>query len=266
MHDHERLGKLVEIMDRLREPGGCPWDREQTWESLRGYLLEECHEAVHALDQGDHRGLCEELGDVLLQIAFLSRLGQEQGLFTARDVVRGIVEKMIRRHPHVFGDESAEDADEVLRNWERIKKEEKAERGEVRHGLLDGLPPGLPSLLRAQRLGDKAARVGFDWPAPGPVVEKLREELGEIEAALAADDPDAATEELGDLLFAAAMLARKLDRDPEAALERANTKFRRRFRSLEERLAAAGEEIADAGLERLESVWAEVKAEERRTG
>ena len=262
MKEHERFGKLVEIMGRLRGPGGCPWDREQTWESLRGYLLEECHEAVAALDAGDRQGVCEELGDILLQVAFLSRLGQEEGAFTARDVVRGIVEKMIRRHPHVFGDEKADDADEVLRHWERIKKEEKASRGESRASLLDGLPPGLPGLLRAQRLGDKAARVGFDWRSPTPVLKKIQEELGELESALEHDDLDAAADELGDVLFATAMLARKLERDPEAALERANRKFMRRFRWIEEHLAAAGEAIADAGLERLEALWNEAKAAE----
>jgi MazG family protein len=262
MNEHEKFEKLVEVMDRLRGPGGCPWDREQTWESLRGYLLEECHEAVAALDSGDRPEICEELGDILLQVAFLSRLAQEEGAFTARDVVRGIVEKMIRRHPHVFGDEQADDAEQVLRHWERIKKEEKVERGEPRASLLDGLPPGLPGLLRAQRLGDKAARVGFDWASPAPVLDKIREELGELETAIERDDPDAAADELGDLLFSAAMLARKLDRDPEAALERANRKFMRRFRGVEERLAAAGEELADVGLDRLESLWREVKAGE----
>jgi MazG family protein len=263
MEEFERFEKLVEIMDQLRGPGGCPWDREQDWHSLRGYLLEECHEAVAALDAGDRLGLCEELGDVLLQIAFLSRLGQEEGAFTARDVVRGIVEKMIRRHPHVFGQEQAADADEVLRNWERIKKEEKAGRGEPRASLLDGLPPGMPALLRSFRLGEKASRVGFDWPTPGPVLEKIREELAELESAMAEGTRDQIVEEIGDVLFAVAMLSRKLDRDPEAALEAANRKFMRRFAGLEARLAAAGQELESAGLERLEHLWNEVKAEER---
>jgi MazG family protein len=263
MEEFERFEKLVEIMDRLRGPDGCPWDREQDWQSLRGYLLEETHEAVAALDAGDRRGLCEELGDVLLQIAFLSRLGQEEGAFTAKDVVRGIVEKMIRRHPHVFGDEQAADADEVLRNWERIKKEEKAGRGERRESLLDGLPPGMPALLRAFRLGEKAARVGFDWPSPRPVVEKIREELGELESAMETGNRDEVVEELGDVLFAVAMLSRKLDRDPEAALEAANRKFMRRFRGIEQRLAAAGEAVESTQRVRLEALWDEVKAQER---
>ena len=262
MNEHERLGKLVEIMDQLRDPGGCPWDREQDWGTLRSYLLEECHEAVEALDAGDIEGLCEELGDVLLQIVFLSRLAQEEGVFTVRDVVRGIVEKMIRRHPHVFGDERVADSDEVLRNWERIKKEEKAERGEQRTSLLDGLPRGLPALVRAQRLGEKAARVGFDWTDPGQVLKKIQEELGELQSAIDAGDRDATREEIGDLLFATAMLARKLNQDPEGALEGANRKFTSRFKTIEVRAAASGQAIESLGIERLEELWAEAKARE----
>ncbi len=264
MNDHERFGKLVEIMDELRDPGGCPWDREQDWESLRGYLLEECHEALEALDTGDREGLCEELGDLLLQIVFLSRLAQEEGALTARDVVRGIVEKMIRRHPHVFGGERVADSDEVLRNWERIKEQEKAERGEHRRGVLDGLPPGLPALVRAQRLGEKAARVGFDWTEPGQVLAKIREELQELQTAVDADDRRAAREEVGDLLFATAMLARKLNHDPEAALASANRKFMRRFQAIESRVAASDASMGSLGLQRLEELWDEVKAAEDR--
>ena len=264
MNDHERFGKLVEIMDKLREPGGCPWDREQDWQSLRGYLLEECHEALEALDAGDIEALCEELGDLLLQIVFLSRLAQEQGVFTARDVVRGIVEKMIRRHPHVFGDEQAADSAAVLRHWERIKREEKAERGEHRTSVLDGLPAGLPSLVRAQRLGEKAARVGFDWSQPTQVLAKIREELRELQKAVDTGDRRSSREEVGDLLFATAMLARKLNHDPEAALASANRKFTRRFKALESRVAASGAALESLELERLEELWEEVKAAEER--
>lgn len=262
MDDHERFEKLVEILDQLRGPGGCPWDREQDWGSLRGYLLEECHEAIAALDAGDRPGLCEELGDVLLQVVFLSRLGQEEGAFTARDVVRGIVEKMIRRHPHVFGDEHAADSADVRRNWERIKKKEKAARGQTRAGLLDGLPAGLPALLRALRLGEKASWVGFDWPCAEPVLAKIREELGELETAMRSGDRGAVDEELGDVLFATAMLARKLDRDPEAALDAANRKFIRRFREIEARLASESATLDATGPERLEELWRAVKAAE----
>ncbi len=262
MNDHERFGKLVEIMDQLREPGGCPWDREQDWRSLRSYLLEECHEALDALDSGDLPALREELGDLLLQIVFLSRLAQEEGAFTARDVVRGIVEKMIRRHPHVFGDESAEDADEVLRNWERIKKREKAERGEHRPSVLDGLPGGLPALLKALRLGEKASRVGFDWSAPQHVMTKIREELDELQTALRDDDREATREEIGDLLFATAMLARKLDHDPEAALESANRKFARRFKTLERWARESGHSLETLDADRLEELWNEAKSSE----
>ena len=262
MNEHERLGKLVEIMDQLRDPGGCQWDREQDWGTLRSYLLEECHEAVEALDAGDLEGLCEELGDVLLQIVFLSRLAQEEGAFTARDVVRGIVEKMIRRHPHVFGDEQAADSDEVLRNWERIKKEEKAAKGETRLSVLDGLPPGLPSLARAQRLGEKASRVGFDWADSKQVLDKIDEELAELRAAIDSGEREDTREELGDLLFATAMLARKLNHDPEGSLESANRKFMRRFKAIETRLTDSGEAIEEAGIQRLEALWSQVKAEE----
>jgi MazG family protein len=264
MNEHERFGKLVEILDQLRDPGGCPWDREQDWESLRGYLLEECHEALEALDAGDLEGLCEELGDLLLQIVFLSRLAQEEGAFTARDVVRGIVEKMIRRHPHVFGGDRVADSDEVLRNWERIKREEKAERGEHRRSVLDGLPAGLPSLARAQRLGEKAARVGFDWTRPDQVLAKIREELQELQTAVDADDRQASREEVGDLLFATAMLARKLNHDPEAALAAANRKFTRRFQAIESRVAESDASIESLGAKRLEELWDEVKAAEDR--
>jgi len=262
MNDLERFGKLVEIMDQLRGPGGCPWDREQDWGTLRSYLLEECHEALEALDSGDIEALCEELGDVLLQIVFLSRLAQEEGVFTARDVVRGIVQKMIRRHPHVFGDEQAADSDEVLRNWERIKKEEKAAKGKARVSVLDGLPPGLPALARAQRLGEKASRVGFDWADSKQVLEKIEEELGELRAAIDAGDREDSREELGDLLFATAMLARKLNHDPEGSLEAANRKFMRRFKAVETRVADSGGSIESQGIQRLETLWGQVKSEE----
>jgi MazG family protein len=176
---------LVAIMDRLRDPGGCPWDREQTYATLRGYLIEECYEVVDALDRDDRAGLREELGDLLFQIVFLSRLGQEDGAFTARDVIEGIASKMVRRHPHVFGDDTAADATEVLRRWEEIKKLEKDGAGALPApaSVLDGVPHALPALVKAQRLGTKAARVGFDWKDEEGVLAKLDEESAELRAA-----------------------------------------------------------------------------------
>ena len=185
MDDAGRLETLVEIMDRLRDPGGCPWDREQTYETLRGYLVEECYEAAAALDADDRIGLREELGDLLFQIVFLSRLAKEEGAFTLRDVIQGISEKMIRRHPHIFGDAVAETSEEVLRNWEEIKRKEKGDRG---GSALDGIPQGLPALHKAQRLGAKAARVGFDWNSPAQVLTKVREELAELAEAVEAGE------------------------------------------------------------------------------
>jgi MazG family protein len=264
MHPPRTFDALVEIMDRLRDPGGCPWDREQTYASLRGFLLEEAYEVAEAIDDGDPEHLREELGDLLFQVVFLSKLAKEEGRFDAADVIEGIATKMIRRHPHVFAEDSAEDAAEVLRKWEEIKKREKEEAGkEARASLLDGLPRALPALVKAQRLGDKAARVGFDWPEPAAVIAKVEEELGELREAVRGEDAAAAAEELGDLLFAAAMLGRKLGVDPEAALEAANAKFRRRFAGVEQALREQGVPLEQAGLERMDRLWNETKARER---
>ena len=258
MPDDPKLQRLVEIMDRLREPGGCPWDHEQSYRTLRGYLLEECHEVAEALDREDAPGLCEELGDLLFQIVFLSRIAKEEGRFTIDDVIREISEKMVRRHPHVFGSESARDAEEVLVNWERIKREEKGERGATT-SLLDGVPLALPGLLRSQRLGDRAARVGFDWEEPRQVLGKVREELDELSRAIEADDTDSAEEELGDLLFAVAMLGRKLQVDAEGALGRSNVKFYRRFNFIERELERRGVKTDEAGIELMEQLWRQAK-------
>jgi len=261
MKETDSFDDLVEIMDRLRDPAeGCPWDLQQDYATLRGYLLEECHEVAEAIDRDDPEALREELGDLLFQIVFLSRIGKEQGRFTAGDVVRGIAAKMIRRHPHVFGDATAADADEVLRNWEAIKRREKGEEpsGSER-SVLDGIPRTLPALLKAQRLGTKAARVGFDWPDHRGVLDKLREEGSELEEALRSGERARIAEELGDLLFTLAMLGRRLEIDPEQALERANLKFYRRFRQVEQELELRGTPIEEAGLELLDRLWEEAK-------
>ena len=249
---------LVKIMDRLRGPGGCPWDREQTYATLRNYLLEECYEVVEALDAGDRDGLREELGDLLFQIVFLSRLAKEEGAFTAEDVAAGIAEKMVRRHPHVFGQERAETSAEVLRNWEEIKRKEKGE-AEAPRSVLAGIPRGLPALLKAQRLGTKAARVGFDWQRDTDVLDKIEEEVAELRRAAEAGKPEQVREEFGDLMFSLVMLARRLEVDAEEALEGANRKFQARFHEIERRLAAAGIPVQDAGLETLDRLWDEVK-------
>jgi MazG family protein len=255
VNDLERFENLVEIMDRLREPQGCPWDREQDYDSLRSYLLEECYEVADAIDRQDHAGLCEELGDLLFQIVFLSRIAKEEDRFTVTDVIRGIAKKMIRRHPHVFGSEKADTPAEVLKNWEEIKRGEK----EI-SSVLDGVPRALPALLKAQRLGTKAARVGFDWTKPSEVLEKIDEELQELREAVAAGDADEAKGEIGDLLFSIVMLARHMGIDPEGALEKTNLKFTSRFSWIESKLEQSGESVEDFDLERLEELWGEAKA------
>jgi MazG family protein len=253
---------LVRLMDRLRDPGGCPWDREQTYASLRGYLLEECYEVVDALDRSDASGLREELGDLLFQIVFLARLASEAGQFTAADVVREIGAKIVRRHPHVFAGDSADTTEEVLRKWEEIKRREKEAAGAARPdaSALAGIPPALPALLKAQRLGTKAARVGFDWSRAGDVLAKVHEELAELAEEIAQDRPDGVREEMGDLLFALVMLGRHTGVDPEEALERANRKFVARFAAVERALAARGVRVEDAGFALLDQLWNELKA------
>jgi MazG family protein len=246
---------LVAIMDRLREPGGCPWDGEQSYRTLRGYLLEECYEAVEAIDTEDAEGLREELGDLLFQIVFLSRLAKEEKKFTASDVVAGIAEKIVRRHPHVFADDRAETSQEVLRKWEEIKRKEKETGRASSPSVLSGIPPALPALQKAQRLGAKASRVGFDWKDETGIFDKLDEELDELRRAVASKDAAAAREELGDLLFTVAMLGRHLELDPEEALEQANIKFKRRFEAVEEELSRRGVTIEEAGLPLLEEIW-----------
>jgi MazG family protein len=252
---------LVAIMDRLREPGGCPWDREQSYATLRGYLIEECYEVVDAIDRDDRPALCEELGDLLFQIVFLSRLGQEDGAFTAADVVEGIAAKMVRRHPHVFGDDTVADSSDVLRRWEEIKKTEKGAGREAGApvSILDGIPHALPALVKAQRLGTKAARVGFDWSDEEGVLAKLDEESAELRAAVRSGDADVVREEIGDALFTIAMLARRLDIDADAALAHANEKFRRRFAQVEDEIRRRGLSLQGAGAALMNRLWEAAK-------
>ena len=254
------LPRLVEIMRRLLAPGGCPWDQAQTPESLRRYVLEEACEVIDAIDRGDPEGLCEELGDLLLQVVFQAEIARGADRFGPDDVIDGICEKLERRHPHVFGELQVDNAEQVHRNWERIKAEEKRGRG-----VLDGVPKSLPALARAQRLGEKAARVGFDWPNRSGVRDKVDEELRELDEAIEAGEPDAVREELGDALFALVNLARHLDVDAELALQEVSRKFTRRFASVEAQVKqehGGFEEAREAlDIETLESYWQCAKAQ-----
>ena len=266
MAERRTFEDLLAIMDRLRDPGGCPWDREQTYATLRGFLIEECYEVVDALDRADRRALCEELGDLLFQIVFLARLGSEDRVFTAADVVEGIAAKMVRRHPHVFGEDTATSSAEVLVRWEEIKKSEKQRTGKEHAdtSVLSGIPPALPALVKAQRLGAKAARVGFDWRADADVMAKLDEEAGELRRAVDSGDREAIREELGDALFTLAMLARRFDVDADEALAGANAKFQTRFVRVEDELRRRGIPIEKAGLDLMDRLWNDVKAERER--
>jgi tetrapyrrole methylase family protein / MazG family protein len=252
------LQRLVAVMARLRVPGGCPWDREQTLKSLRPYLLEETYELLEAIDGGDLDAHREELGDVLLQVVFQARIREEEGAFDLADVARGIAEKMVRRHPHVFAEAKAETSDEVVQAWEAIKEAEKSERSSV----MDGVPAALPSLARSQKLQLRAARVGFDWTQLDDVLAKIDEELEELHDARARGDAEAIEAELGDLLFSVVNLARHLDVSAEDALRGSARRFERRFREVERRLSATGRTPADASLGELDELWDEVKSEE----
>jgi tetrapyrrole methylase family protein/MazG family protein len=256
----EAFAELVRIMERLRAPGGCPWDREQTHESIKPYLIEEAYEVAEAIEANDTTELRTELGDLLLQIVFHAEMAREAGHFTIEDVVRGIAEKMIRRHPHVFGDTHVKDSDEVLRNWARIKTEERKHHTD--NSVVAGVPRALPALLRAHRLGEKASHVGFDWSEPHAVLAKVREELDELEAALASGAAPHIAAELGDLVFALTSFGRLLGLRTEDAVQGASDRFVRRFRHIERRLAERGQDIHTASLDEMNALWDEAKAQE----
>lgn len=245
---------FVDLMARLRAPGGCPWDRKQTAESLKPYVIEEAYEVVAAIEHGDPREICEELGDLLLQVVFQARVAEDAGQFAIVDVVRAIHEKLVRRHPHVFGDATVADAGEVMVNWERIKQQEKAGRS-----VVEGVDPRLPALQRAWRMQKKVAKVGFDWERPEGALEKLHEELEEFRVARERETPERAEEEMGDALFALANVARLAGINPEEALKKASAKFERRFRAVEAGLRAQGIDPADATLEQMEHLWEQAK-------
>jgi MazG family protein len=249
------INQLSAIIARLRAPGGCPWDREQTHASLRAGLLEEAYEVVAAIDAADDVNLREELGDLLLQVIFHSQIAAEEGRFDFEAVAREVSEKLIRRHPHVFAAEHCTDSAEVLLRWDEIKR---GEKGAAPASALDGVPGSLPGLMRAEKVQKKAAKVGFDWSEVAPVVEKVREELAEVEAA--GDDAQKLEEEIGDLLFAAVNLARKLKVDAEVALHRATNKFASRFHAVESLTRQRGLELSGMSLSELDLLWDEVKA------
>jgi nucleoside triphosphate diphosphatase len=266
--------ELVAVQARLRALHGCPWDREQTHQTLRTYLLEEAYEVLEALDTGNDAKFVEEMGDLLLQVVFHSQIAQEEGRFSVADVIREIHDKMIRRHPHVFGETQATDSAEVLRNWEQIKAEERRSNKEEHKSrgseakaasLLDGVSHALPATLEGFQLTRKAARIGFDWDDASGVIAKMREETSELEAALKARNQKKIEEEMGDLLFAAVNLARFLHVDPEIALKKANAKFSRRFRAMESLARQSGREFKDLPREEMEALWDATKDAEGKS-
>ncbi|EFC92099.1 MazG family protein [Dethiosulfovibrio peptidovorans DSM 11002] len=261
------FSQLRDIMNRLRAPGGCPWDRKQTYGSLRPHIIEEAYELVDAVDNGDIAGICEESGDLLLQVVFIGVIAEESGDFSLADIVRSISDKLIRRHPHVFGDVDVSDSDEVLRNWEQIKLNEKGgqDNGAT---VLSGVPKGLPPLIKAFRIQQKAASVGFDWDQSSqlPVFDKIDEEIDEVKTAMESEDRLSMEEEIGDVLFSIVNLARRLGVDPHLALERSNKKFIDRFGRIEQDLRDRNKSWTDTDLDELDSLWARAKAVSRQDG
>lgn len=257
------IDRLLAIMARLRDPEtGCPWDQEQTFATVAPYTVEEAYEVADAIERGDLSDLKEELGDLLLQVVFHARMAEERGAFAFEDVAEAINDKMIRRHPHVFGEESYANLAEQKAGWEGLKAQERGSKGRA-ESLLDDVPVGLPALTRAVKLSKRAARVGFVWPSVKEVMEKLHEEVEELERELAVGDVEKARQEMGDVLFVVANLARTLDVDPEDSLRFANAKFARRFRYIEAKLAERGKTPAESDLAEMDALWDEAKATEK---
>ncbi|HID56084.1 TPA: nucleoside triphosphate pyrophosphohydrolase [Candidatus Poribacteria bacterium] len=255
--DGKGFERLVQVVAALRGESGCPWDKAQTHETLKSDLLEETYEVLEAIDSGDPDKLREELGDLLMQVMLHSQIASEEDLFDAYDVVETITEKLIRRHPHVFGDVTVSSPQEALSNWEAIKR---GERGyQERRSILDGIPTGLPSLLRARKLQGRASRVGFDWGKPEEVLPKIEEEIEELKRAISSGELGEIEEEIGDLLFAVVNLARLLQVEPEEALRKANEKFIRRFKELERRAESSGKDLREMSLEEMDEIWDQIK-------
>src|SRR5271170_1361207 len=250
-----RFERLAGIMERLRAPGGCPWDREQNFDTIKPYLLEETYEVLDAIDQRDWPNLAEELGDLMLQAVFFAQMASEEGKFRIDDSLDAICQKLIRRHPHIFGDGTAKTSDDVKRRWDEIKADEKKDQGKPQLGRLDSVPRKLPALVEAQQISSKAAAVGFDWENSGQVLDKLDEELRELAAARENGTPAEVEGEIGDLLFVLVNLARLFKVDPEQALRKTNAKFRKRFAHVEKHAALPG-----ATLDEMEALWQEAKA------
>lgn len=254
------FAELVKVMAKLRAPGGCPWDRKQSFATIKSYLLEESYEVMDAIDREDWAGLEEELGDLLLQPVFQAEMAAEAGLFTVADSLRAINEKLIRRHPHVFGDATAETPEDVKQRWDEIKRREKAEQGKAPGAsILDAVPRNLPALVEAEKISQKAAATGFEWPNVDGVIDKLQEEAAELAQARESQTQEHIAHEIGDMLFTVVNLARFLKVDPEQALRKTNARFRRRFGYLEEQ---TGEALTRTPLERLEELWQEAKRHE----
>jgi len=259
----KNFDELINVMARLRAPGGCPWDREQTYESLSQYLLEECYETFDAIQEaaqtGETHNLVEELGDVLLQVVFHSTIAAERGDFTIDEVMQGVTEKLVLRHPHVFGEKELETAQDVLNNWDELKKEQQKASGKIekpKESILDDVPVHFPALLEGQKLTKKAAKVKFDWENFEQIFDKLTEETDELKEAIEKnDDREHIEEEVGDLLFVVLNLARKLDVDAETALKKTNRKFRRRFKFIENELKKQGKNLEDSSLAEMDSLW-----------
>jgi ATP diphosphatase len=275
MKASREIGGLIEIMAALRNPeGGCPWDIVQTFESIKPYTIEEAYEVSDAIERNDMDDLCDELGDLLLQVVFHARMAEEAGEFSFGDVVEAITRKMIRRHPHVFALSDAATPGAVKVQWDQIKSEEKRERAErrARRGIAEDFKSGFlgyvqrsfPALTEALKLQERAAKVGFDWSAPEPILDKIEEEIAELRVALKGGDQAKVSDELGDLIFAVVNIGRHVKADPEQALRGTNTKFRRRFSHIEQTLHAEGETLEDATLDRMEEIWQAAKAIERQ--
>ncbi len=262
MSENSSFAELVEVMARLRAADGCPWDRQQTHESLKPYMLEEAYEALEAIDEGDDEELCKELGDVLLQIVFHAQIAREEKRFDISDVARAIVDKLVRRHPHVFADTEVAGADEVVTNWDEIKRQERREKGAETPSQLDGIPQNLPALMRAQRMQARAARQGFDWSDIDGPLGKVEEEFAELRQAWQGGQRSDIEDEFGDLLFALVNTARFLEINPEEALRRSVGKFERRFRAVEKQIQKRGVKMGDLPLASLDAIWDEVKRRE----
>ena len=257
----ELFDKLVQVVATLRSENGCPWDKAQTHETLKPDLIEEAHEVIEAIDAKDSRKLPEELGDLLMQVMLHAQIAKDAGAFSINEVIQSITDKLVRRHPHVFGDINVRNTDEVLKNWEEIKRREAGY--EDRHSVLDGIPHHLPSLMRAQTIQRKAARVGFDWDSVSDVLPKLEEEIQELKSSVAAADEEAIEIEIGDLLFSIVNLCRFLDVEAEEALRKSNRKFVHRFQHVEAEIERRGQTFKDYDLAGLDAIWEEAKAKEK---